>query len=106
MKNYYNNQYKADIEGKAKTAEVPGMDWEDIAQELDIALWLGLSKHQGRNGASERTFAQVIMRNCIIDLRKAAFRDKRLANARCTTFSELELMEPGRGLLKHLGISD
>jgi hypothetical protein len=106
MKYYHNNQHKSDIEGKAKTTDIPGMTWEDIAQELDIALWRGLSKYQGKNGASERTFAQTIMRNCITDLRKAAFRDKRLVNARSITFSELELTDAGRALLEHLGIYD
>ena len=103
---YYNNQYRADIEGKAKTNYIPGMAWEDIAQELDIALWRGLPKHQGRNGASERTFAQAIMRYRIINLKKAALRYKRLADSRCVTFSELELTEGGRAVLEHIGARD
>lgn len=106
MKTYHNNHYAADIEGKAKTNYIPGMTWEDVAQELDIALWLGLPKYQGKNGAGERTFAQSIMRNRIINLRKAAYRNKRLANAHSITFSELELTETGRAMLERLGLCD
>jgi DNA-directed RNA polymerase specialized sigma24 family protein len=90
MKTYYNNQYAADIEGKAKTNFVPGLTWEDIAQELDIALWLGLKKYRGINGAKERTFALTIMRNRIIDLKKAANRQKRLVDSHHLVFSELK----------------
>ena len=106
MKNYYNNQYAADIEGKAKTNYVPGLTWEDIAQELDIALWLGLPKYRGSNGAKERTFAQTIMRNRIIDLQKAAYRQKRQSDAYSISFSELDNTNSGQILLKSLGLSD
>jgi DNA-directed RNA polymerase specialized sigma24 family protein len=106
VKIYYNNQYNSDIEGKAKTSYIPGMTWEDIAQELDIVLWLGLSKYRGTNGAKERTFAQTIMRNRIVDLQKAAYRQKRQSNARSITFSELENTNGGVELLKSLGLYD
>lgn len=101
---YHNNQYAADIEAKAKTNYIPGMAWEDIAQELDLGLWLGLPKYRGRNGANERTFAQTIMRNRLIDLKKAAYRHKRLADAHSLCFSELEATESGRAVLERLGL--
>jgi DNA-directed RNA polymerase specialized sigma24 family protein len=102
---YYNHKYTKDITAKAKTNYVPGLDWQDIAQELDIALWRGLPKFQGRNKAKERTFAQTIMRNRIIDLKKAANRQKRMLDKDHVLFSELEsttrgivLLETGRSV--------
>jgi DNA-directed RNA polymerase specialized sigma24 family protein len=88
-KQYYNNQYASDIEAKAKSNYIAGMTWEDVAQELDLALWIGLPKYQSRNGAGERTFAHTVMRNRIIDLKKATKRQKRQIDTRHLTFSEL-----------------
>jgi len=108
MKTYHNNQYAADIEGKAKTNYIPGMTWEDIAQELDIALWQGLPKFRGSNGAKERTFAQAVMRNRIIDLKKAAGRQKRLLDSNHLLFSELETTPSGRASIetaRHIGLT-
>lgn len=68
---------------------VPNMDRSDVSQELDIALWHNLRKFEGRNGASERTFARTIMRNKIRDLIKAANRKKRLIDSYCIVFSQL-----------------
>ncbi|MCL6096288.1 MAG: hypothetical protein M1444_01195 [Patescibacteria group bacterium] len=96
---YYNQKYENDILGKAKTTHISGLDWEDIAQELDIALWKNLSKFQGRNNSSERTFAQKIMRNKILDLAKAANRQKRTIDSNHYLFSQLELTEFGQFLL-------
>lgn len=73
----YNSKYQDDILGKAKTSRIPNMEWQDVAQELDIALWQKLDKFQGRNNASERTFAVKVMRNTILDLVKFANRQKR-----------------------------
>ena len=73
----YNSKYQDDILGKAKTSRIPSKEWQDIAQELDITLWQKLGKFQGRNNASERTFAIKVMRNKIVDLAKAANRQKR-----------------------------
>jgi DNA-directed RNA polymerase specialized sigma24 family protein len=106
MKCYYNDRYTNDIEAKAKSTQLPGMTWEDVAQELDIALWLGLPKFSGRNGATERTFAQTIMNNRVRDLKKAAWRQKRLIDARHLDFADLEATETGKMALKRLGLSD
>lgn len=97
---YYNQEYSADITAKAKTNFVPGMEWQDIAQELDIALWRALPKYQGRNQAKERTFAQTVMRNRIIDLKKAANRQKRQLDSYHLLFSQLEETPAGCTLLE------
>lgn len=94
--NYYNDKFSKDISYRAKNVTIPGMDWEDIAQELDIALWRGLNKFKGRNKATERTFAGTIMKNRIIDLRKAADRQKRFIDSHHLLFSELELTISGQ----------
>jgi len=85
----FNSKYQDDILGKAKTYNIPNMEWQDVAQELDIALWQNLSKFQGRNNASERTFAMKIMRNKIIDLAKAANRKKRMIDSYHLSLNEL-----------------
>jgi len=86
---FYNHKYQDDILGKAKTSRIQNMEWQDIAQELDITLWQKLSKFQGRNNASERTFAVKVMRNKIIDLVKAANRQKRLIDKHCQSLDKL-----------------
>lgn len=78
---FYNSKYQDDILGKAKTSHIPNMEWQDVAQELDITLWQKLGKFQGRNNASERTFAIKIMRNKILDLVKSANRQKRFIDS-------------------------
>lgn len=85
----YNHKYQNDILGKAKTTRIPNMEWQDIAQELDIALWQKLSKFQGRNGASERTFAIKVMWNKITDLAKYANRQKRFIDSYHLSLDEL-----------------
>ena len=87
----YNSKYQDDILGKAKTSRIPNMEWQDVAQELDITLWQKLGKFQGRNNASERTFAVKVMQNKIIDLAKAANRQKRHIDS--YHFSLDEMME-------------
>jgi len=93
---FFNNKYKDDILGKAKTTNIPGLDWEDIAQELDIALWRNLNKFKGINNASERTFAQKVMKNRIFDLAKSANRQKRHLDSHHLVFSQLDITEGGQ----------
>ena len=97
---FFNDTYAADISAKAKTTLIPGLDWQDIAQELDIALWRGLPKYQGRNKAQERTFAQRVMRNRILDLAKSANRQKRYLDSNHLLFSEIEAWENGEAVLE------
>jgi len=89
----FNTKYQNDIIAKAKTYKIPGMEWQDIAQELDITLWLKLKKFQGRNNVSERTFAIKVMQNKIRDLVKYANRKKRWIDAHHLSLEEL--MEQG-----------
>lgn len=80
--------FEKDIVAKAKTYSIPGMDWEDIAQELRLALWLNLPKFQPGK-ASERTFANRIMENKIKDLAKFTNRKKRWIDSHYISLDEL-----------------
>lgn len=97
--NFYNQKYANDILGKAKSTTVTGFEWQDIAQELDIVLWKNLCKYQGKNNASERTFAVHVMRNRILDLAKGVNRQKRYLDSHHVLFSELEETESGQSQL-------
>jgi RNA polymerase sigma factor (sigma-70 family) len=92
---FYNKKYTNDIFWRAKKTRIPGLEWQDVAQELDITLWRNLGKFQGRNNSSERTFACRIMRNKIIDLAKGSNRQKRYLDSHHLLFSELEASESG-----------
>ncbi|MDP2638166.1 MAG: sigma factor [Candidatus Levybacteria bacterium] len=96
---FYNQKYIRDILGKAKTTNISGLDWQDVAQELDIILWKNLNKFQGRNNASERTFVIKILRNKILDLAKSSNRQKRRIDSYHLVFSQLEATEEGSALL-------
>ena len=89
----FNSKYQNDILGKAKTYQISGMEWQDIAQELDITLWQKLSRFEGRNNAIERTFAIKVMQNKILDLAKFANRKKRWIDTHHMSLNEL--MEKG-----------
>lgn len=58
---------------KSRKARIPGMEAEDIAQELRIALWKKLKKFDPSR-ASEKTYANLIMESCIKTLGKASKR--------------------------------
>lgn len=90
---FFNHIYSDDILGKAWTFRIPGLDPEDIAQELDIILWQKLRKFRGNNGASERTFAVRVMQNRLLDLAKAANRKKRYGDSHHFVFSQLSAQE-------------
>lgn len=92
---FYNQKYADDILGKAKAANVPGYEWQDIAQEFDIALWKNLPKFQARNGANERTFVITVIRNKLLDLVKSVNRKKRRIDSYHSVFSRLEATEEG-----------
>ena len=97
---FYNQKYAGDILGKAFSSRIPGLNWEDIAQELDIALWKNIGKFRGKNNASERTFVVRVMTNKILDLAKAANRQKRFLDSHHIQFSQLEMSESGLYLLE------
>lgn len=95
----FNQKYAADIIGKAKTYKIGGMDWKDIAQELDIALWKNLPKFEGRNNANERTFAIKIMNHKIIDLAKSSNRKKRFLNSNCLSLENIKKIIKGEEIV-------
>ena len=98
--NYYNDQFAKDIEGQARKTFIPGLDWQDVAQELDWALYRGMTKFKEGKGAGKRTYAMAIMRNRIKDLAKAAGRQKRFLDSNCLVFSEIETWENGETVLE------
>ncbi|MCX6734506.1 MAG: hypothetical protein NTZ25_01185 [Candidatus Peregrinibacteria bacterium] len=81
-------RHEDDIVAKAKHFQIPGYDWEDIAQELRIALWRKLPKFLAKK-ASERTFADRIMRSRIIDLNRTANRQKRFLDNNHLSYEDL-----------------
>src|SRR3989344_4315196 len=81
--------YERDIIAKSKFSTIPGFDWEDIAQELRIVLWQKLDLFKGKNGAQERTFANKVMNNKILDLAKFANRQKRKIDSYHISLDEL-----------------
>lgn len=90
--------HEKDIVAKAKRCWVPGMDWEDVAQELRIQVWLKRDKFQPER-ASERTFVNRLLDNRIKDLQRTASRRKRRIDNFHLTFSQLELSEFGQATL-------
>jgi len=84
--------YENDIVAKSKTYSIPNMDWEDIAQELRLAIWLNRNKFNPER-ANKRTFAIRIMRNKIIDLARTANRKKRLIDSYHLSLNELQEKE-------------
>jgi DNA-directed RNA polymerase specialized sigma24 family protein len=97
---FHNDRFTDQILYFARTANIPGYDWQDVAQELDLALWLKMDKFTGKNGCSERTFAGRILKNRVIDLARGANRIKRKIDSSHIVFSELSDAERDR-----LGIS-
>lgn len=79
--------YEADVIAKSKKSFIPGYEWEDIAQELRIALWKKLQKFSPQK-ASSRTYAQLIMRSKIRDLVKFSGRKKRYFDNNCLSLEE------------------
>ena len=83
----FNNKYRTDLILKAKSSNISGFDWEDVVQELDISLWINLGKFQGKNGASEKTFAIKLMQNRLLDLARFVNRKKRFIDSHHIPFS-------------------
>ena len=92
--------YESDIVAKARTYEVPGMDWEDVAQELRIHIWKKRDRFDVSRGVKERTFVMSMLINKIRDLRKYSNRQKRHLDTYHLTFSQVEAFEFGEQLLE------
>lgn len=69
-------EYRNDIQAKAKLAYIAGMDWEDIAQELYLHLWLVRHKYDSTK-SSRRTFIARVVVNKIRDLARKSLAKKR-----------------------------
>lgn len=93
--NFQNHEKDIVAKAKLKRCWVPGSDWEDVAQELRLHLWLKRDKFQP-DKASERTFVNRVLENKIRDLQKTASRQKRHIDSFHLTFSQLELTESGQ----------
>lgn len=92
-------EYEKDIIAKAKTYKVPGLDWEDVAQELRLHIWLKRDKFDPTRRVKEKTFVMSMLMNKIRDLRKHSNRQKRQLDIYHMTFSQVLAYEQGEELL-------
>ena len=93
------SKYEDVIVAKALKVQIPNMDWEDVAQELRIHLWLKSNVFNPKY-ASAATFVNNILNNKIRDLMKAAYRKKRFLDTSHLVFSEILREENGEYLLE------
>jgi len=63
--------FEKDVVAKAKSVEIPNMEWKDIAQEFRLAIYQNQDRYNPKL-ASERTFAVRIMSNKLVDLMRKA----------------------------------
>lgn len=91
-------EYEKEIVMRAKRSErfIPGMEWEDIAQEFRIHIWQKRDTFQPHKGASEKTYVMRILRNKEIDLKRKAEAQKRFIDNHHLVFSQLEKAYEGR----------
>ncbi len=82
------SEFQKDIIAKSKSTHIPGMDWEDIAQELDIHVWQKRKKFDSAK-ASERTFVVRIITNKIRDMARRANAKKRTTDKNAVSLDEL-----------------
>lgn len=59
------------IDKEAQKHNIPGMEWQDIAQEVKTRLWLKFELYDASKSGL-RTWANKVMRNCITDLLRTA----------------------------------
>jgi len=68
--------YKNDISAKAKMAHIPGMEWEDVFQEVVMHLLTAQTKYDPSK-SSPRTFVCRVATNKIRDLLRRSLAKKR-----------------------------
>lgn len=68
--------YQNDIRAKARMAHIPGMEWEDVFQEVMLHLLLVQNKYDPKK-SSPRTFVCRVATNKIRDLIRRASAKKR-----------------------------
>ena len=83
--------FQNDIIAKSKTTYIKGMEWQDIAQELNLHIWTKRDKYNPER-ASERTFVIRLITNKIRDLARRANAQKRFAENNAVS---LELLMGG-----------
>ncbi len=81
--------FQKDIEAKAKVSNIPGMRWDDVAQEIRLHLLKKADKYDPTRGASQRTFVNRVITNKIRDLVRAAKAQKRYADNYSFSLEEL-----------------
>jgi len=60
-------EFDSIIINEARKWRIPGLSWEDIAQEVRIHLWQKENLHDVAK-SSYKTWANKVMRNCICNL--------------------------------------
>ena len=60
-------QFEPTLIKLAKTYKIPPLEWEDIAQELRIQLWLKREKYNPKKATYEN-WAYIVCRKKIVDL--------------------------------------
>lgn len=80
--------FENDILAKAKTYKIPGMDWEDVAQELRLAVWRARDKFNPKL-AGARTFVVKVIINRLRDLARTAGRKKRYLDNNTSSLEEI-----------------
>ena len=80
-------QFQDDIIAKAKTYQIPGMDWQDIAQEIYLQLWKVASRFNPLK-AGERTFVQRVAVNRVRDLARRTNAQKRYWDSHAVSLEE------------------
>lgn len=68
--------YQNDIRAKAKSVTIPGMEWEDVSQEVMLHLLQVLHKYDPAK-SSLRTFVSRVATNKILDLVRRSRAKKR-----------------------------
>lgn len=59
------------VDKEARKHNIPGMEWQDIAQEVKMRLWAKFKLYDPSKSGF-RTWANKVMRNCITDLLRTA----------------------------------
>lgn len=81
--------FQKDVIAKAKSANVKGMDWQDVAQELNLHLFQNIHKYNPSRGAGPRTFVVKLITNKLLDLVRATNAQKRYLDYNCISLDEL-----------------
>ncbi len=81
--------FQKEVQAKAKTYKISGLEWEDVAQELNIHIWLNRDKYNPGRKASVKTFIQRVLMNKLRDLARRAKAKKRYIDYNHLSLEEL-----------------